>query len=301
MVLVIILLAALPLAAQLQPNSPECALGLKYDSGVFNASVTSANPDWIAVMRFELPQGTTGLRQVCVRIQRAASAAPTVPYDIMLFDDNGPNGRPGTVLKTVSGTATFSGGATAMFVSADVTGVALPDNGIFAGIRMSGPNVSISLDTSPATALQTVYLSETNGFSWIPGSASSKAFGIRVDPIPECVPSATALCLNGRFRVEATYTTASASGAANGVRLTDETGYLWFFNASNVEAVVKVLNGCGINNAYWVFAGGLTDVNTVVKVTDVRTGQVKTYTNPQGTPFQPIQDVNAFSGAGICP
>ena len=34
----------------------------------------------------------------------------------------------------------------------------------------------------------------------------------------------------------------------------------WFFQAENVEAVVKVLNGCGINDRYWVFAGGLTDV-----------------------------------------
>jgi hypothetical protein len=166
---------------------------------------------------------------------------------------------------------------------------------------MDGNHVAVSVDLATTTAPRVVQGSETNGFGWAQISPTVRAVAVRVDPIPECIPTATALCLNGRFKVEATYTTASASGAANGVKLTDETGYLWFFNSTNVEAVVKVLNGCGINNSYWVFAGGLTDVNTVVKVTDVRTGQVKTYTNPQGTPFQPIQDVNAFSGAGICP
>ena len=164
---------------------------------------------------------------------------------------------------------------------------------------MSGNAIALPFDTSAATPARTLYFSDTNGFSWVTSSSSIKAFHIRVDPIPECVSSATKLCLNGRFMVEATYNTGAASGAANGVRLTDETGYLWFFSATNVEAVVKVLNGCSINNAFWVYAGGLTDVNTVLKVTDVRTGAVKTYTNPPGTPFQPIQDVNAFPGS--CP
>ena len=66
----------------------------------------------------------------------------------------------------------------------------------------------------------------------------------------------------------------------------------------NVEVVVKVLNGCGSNSRYWTFAGGLTDVNVILTVTDMQTGAVKTYTNPQGTPFQPIQDTDAFAA---CP
>jgi len=57
------------------------------------------------------------------------------------------------------------------------------------------------------------------------------------------------------------------------------------------------MNACGING-YWVFAGGLTDVRVTLTVTDTQTGAVKTYTNPIGTPFQPIQDTSAFS---TCP
>ncbi|HEY4563258.1 MAG TPA: hypothetical protein VIJ36_09775, partial [Thermoanaerobaculia bacterium] len=72
--------------------------------------------------------------------------------------------------------------------------------------------------------------------------------------------------------------------------------YFWFFDPANVETIVKVLNGCGLNQRYWVFAGGLTSVQTVITVRDTRTGIAKTYTNPQGTPFQPVQDTSAFMG-----
>src|SRR5205807_4105842 len=44
-----------------------------------------------------------------------------------------------------------------------------------------------------------------------------------------------------------------------------------------------------------VFAGGLTDVNVVLTVRDTVTGTTRTYTNPSGTAFQPIQDTDAFT------
>jgi hypothetical protein len=66
----------------------------------------------------------------------------------------------------------------------------------------------------------------------------------------------------------------------------------------NVEAVVKVLDGCSFNGRYWFFAGGLTNVQTVITVTDTRTGAIRSCTNPQGVPFQPIQDTSAFA---TCP
>lgn len=115
-----------------------------------------------------------------------------------------------------------------------------------------------------------------------------------------CVPSSQGLCLNDdRFKVRGHYlTTAALAGASSTQPLTDETGYFWFFNANNVEAVIKVLNACGFNNRFWVFAGGLTDVRTAISVTDTEKDAVRTYINPQGTPFQPIQDTQAFA---TCP
>jgi hypothetical protein len=111
-----------------------------------------------------------------------------------------------------------------------------------------------------------------------------------------CAPSATALCLNGgRFRVTTKWTTPDGqTGAGQAVNLTSDTGYFWFFSSNNVEMVTKVVDGRGFNSRFWVFAGGLTNVKVVTTVTDTQTGAIKTYTNPQGTAFQPIQDTDAF-------
>ncbi len=92
----------------------------------------------------------------------------------------------------------------------------------------------------------------------------------------------------------ATWWTGAASGAGHAVSLTPDTGYFWFFDATNVEVVLKVLDACGFNQHFWVFAGGLTNVQVHLSVTDTLTGVVRTYDNPQGKAFQPVQDTSAF-------
>ncbi|HEX4964446.1 MAG TPA: BACON domain-containing carbohydrate-binding protein [Thermoanaerobaculia bacterium] len=111
-----------------------------------------------------------------------------------------------------------------------------------------------------------------------------------------CVPDTTTLCLNnGRFEVQVHWTTAQgASGAGTAVPLTNDTGYFWFFDETNTEVVLKVLDGCALNQSFWVFAAGLTDLDVLITLTDTRTGSVATYRNRQGTPFAPIQDISAF-------
>lgn len=111
-----------------------------------------------------------------------------------------------------------------------------------------------------------------------------------------CVPSDTVLCLNAdRYKVETEWRTgAGATGHGHAIELTADTGYFWFFNGDNVELVIKVLDACGVNSRYWVFAAGLTDVEVVLRVTDTKTGTTRTYTNPLGTPYKALQDTNAF-------
>jgi hypothetical protein len=115
-----------------------------------------------------------------------------------------------------------------------------------------------------------------------------------------CVSNATTLCLNGgRFRVRATFATLQGqAGSATAVSETSDTGTFWFFTPNNLEAIVKVVNGCSFNQRFWVFAGGLTNVAVTLTVADTVTGAMRTYSNPQGTAFAPIQDTNAFS---TCP
>jgi hypothetical protein len=110
-----------------------------------------------------------------------------------------------------------------------------------------------------------------------------------------CVSGAATLCLNStRFKASVAWQSTTASGNGTAISMTSETGYFWFFDNNNVELVVKVLDGRTVNGHIWVFAAGMTNVRTVLTVTDTQTGTVKTYTNPQGTAFQPVQDTLAF-------
>ncbi|HUP24482.1 MAG TPA: hypothetical protein VNB06_16255 [Thermoanaerobaculia bacterium] len=115
-----------------------------------------------------------------------------------------------------------------------------------------------------------------------------------------CNPSATRLCLNAsRFEVEASFREPGGPRTdAESVKLTSDTGYFWFFDEENVEVVVKVLDACAINNRYWVFAGGLTDVDVELEVRDSVTGKSVTYRNSQGQPFAQIRDTSAIDA---CP
>jgi hypothetical protein len=120
---------------------------------------------------------------------------------------------------------------------------------------------------------------------------------------PLCTPAANTLCLNnGRFSVTAFYqpTPEGPSIDATAVALTDNSGYFWFFDATNVELIVKVLNGCFLPpGAYWFFAAGLTNVGVQIVVKDLASGaDTRIYGNEIGTAFVPIQDTAAFS---TCP
>jgi 6-phosphogluconolactonase len=155
------------------------------------------------------------------------------------------------------------------------------------------------VDAEASTALRQDAIADVNAHL---AALAAAELAARQEPAAGalCTPSATAMCLNNdRFKVQATFNAgASGSGAAQAVGLTSDTGYLWFFSSSNVEAIVKVLNGCGLNGHYWVFAGGLTNVAVTLTVTDTQTGISQPYSNPAGTTFQPIQDTSAFS---TCP
>ena len=129
-----------------------------------------------------------------------------------------------------------------------------------------------SLDSTLVSDGSTIYAGTGSGlFKSISGAA--------------CSASATALCLaQARFRVEVAWTVSSLgrSGAGRSIPLSVDTGAFWFFQPSNIELVVKVLDGRGINGRFWVFYGALSNVGYTITVTDTATGEVRTYTNAEG-------------------
>ncbi len=103
----------------------------------------------------------------------------------------------------------------------------------------------------------------------------------------------------GRFLVQADWSAPGfGEGSAQGVTLTEESGYFTFFSPTNVELIAKVLDGCLSNQRYWVFLAGLTNVAVTIQVEDTLTGQRETYANPLGRPFQLVVDTSRFA---TCP
>lgn len=56
------------------------------------------------------------------------------------------------------------------------------------------------------------------------------------------------------------------SGTGQGIKLTENSGFFWFFDPGNVEVTVKILDGRGVNGKYWVFLSSMTDVKFTATV-----------------------------------
>ncbi|MCP3961706.1 MAG: ricin-type beta-trefoil lectin domain protein [bacterium] len=122
-------------------------------------------------------------------------------------------------------------------------------------------------------------------------------------PAPEaCSRDSRGLCLNrDRFRVDVDwrdYQGNTGSGRAVSAG-SDESGLLWFFSADNWELLVKVLDGCALNDRFWVFAAGTTDVEYTLRVTDTAVGAIREYSNSLGTASPAITDADAFATCSV--
>ena len=70
------------------------------------------------------------------------------------------------------------------------------------------------------------------------------------------------------------------------------------FNVSNPEVFVKIIDGRLLNNTFWVFYNGLTDLEYTLTVRENGTGRVKTYHKSAGNTECGAQDTSAFPVTG---
>ncbi|HEX3552293.1 MAG TPA: fibronectin type III domain-containing protein [Thermoanaerobaculia bacterium] len=110
-----------------------------------------------------------------------------------------------------------------------------------------------------------------------------------------CVPGPSNLCLQNRFRVSVRWRANNTTGSGTAVSQSSQTGLFWFFDASNIELIVKMIDGRGVNNFFWTFYGGLSDQEYWITVTDTTNGTSRTYHNDPGS-LCGFGDVNAFTG-----
>jgi len=118
-----------------------------------------------------------------------------------------------------------------------------------------------------------------------------------------CATDATTLCLSNRFRARVAWKTPDGStgqGSAVPIASAPQSGLFYFFSATNIEMLLKVLNACSpaLGNKYWTFYAATTNVQFALTVVDTQTGKTRVYFNPQGQAAPPVQDTNAFA---TCP
>ena len=106
-----------------------------------------------------------------------------------------------------------------------------------------------------------------------------------------------------RFQVTATSRQPGASPAA--VTFSDASGYFSFFDSTDVEVTVKLLDGTGVNGHWWAFIASMTDTPFTITVLDTQnkdclrtaTCPTRTYTTVAGT-NRNFLDTSAFGPAG---
>ncbi len=104
-----------------------------------------------------------------------------------------------------------------------------------------------------------------------------------------CVPDAQTLCLAGgsgtpnRFRVRVTWTDFQGnSGPGVALSYTADSGFFYFFNPQILELLVKIVNGCSANGAYWFFYGSTSNVALHYTVEDLQACRSETVDVPLG-------------------
>jgi ELWxxDGT repeat protein len=169
-------------------------------------------------------------------------------------------------------------------------------DGTAAGTRMVQDIAAEGLSASPA---ELTAVGDRLFFSADDGATGRELWSLPLTGAGGCQASSSRLCLNhGRYQVEASWRTADgAQGRGTAVPLSADTGYFWFFSASNLEVIVKVLDGQGVNGHVWVFYGALSDVEYTLTVTDTQTGLTRQYFNPRGQ-LASVGDTQGFGPLG---
>lgn len=156
------------------------------------------------------------------------------------------------------------------------------------------------LDTEGVESFSAALSSPTGGADL--GNPSTATVSLLDDDGTGCTGSEEVLCLGTDDRFQASVTWRIRDGSTGTGKIIDigkeDSGLFFFFDEDNAEMLIKVLNGCPVNNHYWVFFAATTDVEFELTITDTQAETSEVYTNPLGQPANAVTDTSAFA---TCP
>ncbi|MHB0972093.1 MAG: matrixin family metalloprotease [Thermoanaerobaculia bacterium] len=165
------------------------------------------------------------------------------------------------------------------------------------GAALSATATSATLTNILAGRTYRFYVTARNS------AGESAASNVAQVTLPNTTTSTTLSLNSSRFRVTlaARDQRTGKTGSGQAIPQNDLFGYFSIpaltSDTSNPEVFVKVLDGSGVNGYFWVFYGGLTDLEYNITVTDSRTGRFKVYNKTAGSACGGF-DTAAFSGNG---
>lgn len=123
-------------------------------------------------------------------------------------------------------------------------------------------------------------------------------YGIFGDNFPSDYDGRRAQLLEGRFEVSVTGSNFAGTPFVGRTAplASNDSAIFWFFQPANFELLIKVVDGCGLNDRFWIFYAATTNVAFTIVVDDTFTGARKTYTNSLGSTSNIARaDSNAFA------
>jgi plastocyanin len=136
-------------------------------------------------------------------------------------------------------------------------------------------------------------------------SAYSAIAAGATDGLPGPCDEGRALCLkDGRFEATVRWRASEEDDVereAKGVLLPETAGSGFFSlgtDGDEPQLLLKIHDGCAVNDHYWLDFAAVTDVELLVRVRDTLTGRTWVYYNPGGSVPASVRDVDAFA---TCP
>jgi len=208
------------------------------------------------------------------------------------------------VVDPFASTTIYGGGASGIFRSVDAGATFEPQSAV--------PATQIVADSIhlgrlyAATSANGVLASSDGGTTWAAfnaGLTNLAVNAIALDTVGGYLYAATStgvfvyrfpdpgtLVLDAAHPFSVTLSATDQRTGRNGTGVATPMNDLWGYfsipaitgNPNNPEVFVKMLDGTAINGAYWLFYGGLTDLEYTLTVTETATGRQRTYTKPAG-------------------
>jgi hypothetical protein len=170
--------------------------------------------------------------------------------------------------------------------------------------RQSDLQATLNIDlTTPQAGLLGVWRMSDTGdlLGGHPGTFVGSYAMAGPEPGGSCPIDPGALCLWNRFVVTSSWRIGGpddggASGAGTIVGVPNPgSGLFWFFAASDWELAVKAIDGCALNQRWWIFSSAMTNVFYRLEVADLTTGSRRVYFNYPGPPAPAVTDTVALA------